>query len=109
VLKALIWPNALLALSLVFASTRGAPIFVLVLLSVLLVLFMLLYGAAYIVFGRIDPNLLRSERYNIERMAIEHGLYGDSNVGLHSSSGLNLPRDGARALPKPATGDDDGG
>jgi hypothetical protein len=82
VLRSLIWPNALLLGALVWAGTRGAPMFILVLLSALLVLFMLLYGGAYIAFGRIDPNLLRSERFNLEKMAIERGVYGDSTKGL---------------------------
>ena len=44
---------------------------------------MILYGAAYILFGIRDPNLLRSEKFNIEKMAIERGLYGDDRTGLH--------------------------
>lgn len=82
VLRALIWPNALLLGGLIWAGVQGAPTFILVLLSVLLVLFMLLYAGAYIVFGKQDPNLLRSERFNLEKMAIEHGLYGDDKTGL---------------------------
>jgi hypothetical protein len=82
VLRALVWPNALLLGGLIWSSGRTTPTFVLVLLSVLLVLFLLLYAAAFIWFGNKDPNLLRSEKFNIEKMAIERGLYGDDRVGL---------------------------
>ena len=82
VLRALVWPNALLLTALVAAASKNAPMFILILLSIMLVLFMLLYAAAYIFFGLKDPNLLRSERFNIEKLAIEHGVYGDSLRGL---------------------------
>jgi hypothetical protein len=29
-----------------------------------------------------DPDALRSERYVLHKMAIEHGIYGDSRIGL---------------------------
>ena len=84
VLRALVWPNAMLLAALVWAGTKQAPVFILILLAVLLVIFMIMYGTAYVYFGWKDPNLLRSEKYNIEKMAIEHGLYGDSTTGLRT-------------------------
>lgn len=77
----------MLLIALVWAAIKDAPFFLLVLLSILLVLFMLLYAGAYVLFGLKDPNLLRSERYNIEKMAIEHGILGDSVTGLIEVSG----------------------
>lgn len=82
VLRALVWPNAMLLCTLGWAATKGAPQFLLILLSILLVLFMIIYAAACIFFGWTDPNLLRSERYNIEKMAIERGIFGDSMTGI---------------------------
>lgn len=87
VLRALVWPNAMLLIALVAGATKNAPTYLLVLLSVLLVLFMLLYAGAYVVFGLKDPNLLRSERYNIEKLAIEKGLLGDSMKGIVNEVG----------------------
>jgi hypothetical protein len=29
-----------------------------------------------------DPDLLRSEKYSLQKTAIEHGLIGDNHVGL---------------------------
>ena len=102
-MRALVWPNAGLLAALVIAGARDEPMFILVLISALLVLFMLLYAAAYVLFGRKDPNLLRSERFNIERLAIERGLYGDSNIGLREPSAIDAR--GTRALPKATGGD----
>jgi hypothetical protein len=82
VLRALVWPNALLLFSLVGLGSRGAPTWLLILVACLLIFFMFLYGAAYIYFGFKDPNLLRSERYNIEKLAIERGISGDSVKGV---------------------------
>lgn len=96
VLRALVWPNAMLLAALVSAAIKSAPTFLLVILSVLLVVFMLLYAGAYILFGIQDPNLLRSERYNIEKMAIEKGILGDSMMGI-----VNNPSQ-IKSLPGPA-------
>lgn len=82
VLRALVWPNAMLLIALVWASTKGAPATVQFLLAALLVGFMVLYGVSYVAFGKKDPNLLRSEKFNIEKLAIERGVYGDSAKGI---------------------------
>lgn len=99
VLRALIWPNALILIALVWSATKGAPLFLLILLSALLVAFMLLYAGAYVLFGIKDPNLLRSERYNIEKMAIEQGLLGDSLSGLRKIEGTILEVEKVDATP----------
>jgi hypothetical protein len=82
VLRSLVWPNAMLLAALIWLSSKGAPVALLVFLGILLTGFMLLYAGAYIAFGLKDPNLLRSEQYNIKKMAIERGMLGDSSTGL---------------------------
>ncbi len=72
----------MLLIALVWASTKGAPATVQFLLAALLVGFMVLYGVSYVAFGKKDPNLLRSEKFNIEKLAIERGVYGDSAKGI---------------------------
>lgn len=48
----------------------------------MLALFLLLYASSYIFFALTDPDALRSEKYKLQKMAIEQGLYGDSGIGL---------------------------
>jgi len=83
-LRALIWPNAMLLMALVSAAGTKAPNWLLVILAIMLGIFMVLYAGAYVFFAATDPDALRSEKYKLQKMAIEHGLYGDSNTGLHS-------------------------
>jgi hypothetical protein len=65
-------------LSIVFATFTGLPI--------------LLFLAAYIFFMIRDPEALRSERYSIQKMAIEKGLIGDDLHGLiEPSEGTTQP------------------
>ncbi len=72
----------MLLAAITWASVEGATNALVILLGILLVLFMLLYAGAYILFAFKDPNLLRSEKYNIEKLAIERGVLGDSTQGL---------------------------
>jgi hypothetical protein len=72
--------------SIVFATFTGLPI--------------LLFLVAYIFFMIRDPDALRSERYSIQKMAIEKGLIGDD---LH---GLLEPTEGATPPSLPAAADE---
>lgn len=83
VLRALIWPNAGLILALSGAMATHQPDWVLRIIFIMLSIFMTLYGVAYIYFAFADPDALRSEKYKLQKMAIEQGLYGDSSIGLH--------------------------
>ena len=83
ILRSLAWPNALLLTALIWGSVKNAPSSLLLILTILLVFFMLLYAASFVFFAIKDPNMLRSEKFNIEKMAIERGLYGDDRVGLN--------------------------
>lgn len=87
VLRSLIWPIAALLSSITICACFKVPYLIIILLSVLLVLFVLLYLYAYIYFMLNDPSALRSEKYSLEKLAIEHGVYGDSQTGLLTSEG----------------------
>ena len=82
VLRSLIWPNAGLLLALVGIASAQGPEWLLRTLVVLLCAFMTLYGLAYVYFALTDSDALRSEKYKLQKMAIEHGLFGDSQTGL---------------------------
>lgn len=83
VLRPLAWLIGLLLTGVVAVAIGKAPEWLLVLLASLLVGCILLYGVAYVYCLMLkDPDLLRSEKYSLQKMAIEHGLIGDNHVGL---------------------------
>lgn len=82
VLRALIWPNAGLLMAFTAAISAHSPNWCLVALAGMLGVFMFLYAAAYVFFAITDPDALRSEKYKLQKIAIEKGLFGDSLTGL---------------------------
>lgn len=64
----------------------GGPTWLLIIFATLLILGMFLYGTAYVFSLTRNPDWLRSETYSIQKMAIEHGVYGDSQLGLIEAS-----------------------
>lgn len=82
VLRPLIWPIMGFLLSLIGSLTFNAPNWVLISIMTLLALTVALYIAGYIYFGITDPDSLRSEKYKLQKMAIEQGYFGDSDTGL---------------------------
>lgn len=51
-----------------------------------------LYGFAYVYCLLYDRDALRSERYSLQKMAIEHGMIGDSKTGPFSETELSNER-----------------
>ena len=43
---------------------------------------LVLFLAAFVFFAATDKDALRSERFGIQKMAIEKGMIGDSTTGL---------------------------
>lgn len=86
VLRPLAWLVGLLLTALVALSWASAPQWLLATVATLFVPATLLYGAAYVFCLRYDRDGLRSEKYSLHKMAIEHGLIGDSSAGLFESS-----------------------
>src|SRR5260221_115953 len=82
ILRALIWPLGIIMTTTVGLVAANAPHWLLVIFSCLLVLNMLLYAASYIFCLITDRDALRSETYSLQKIAIEHGLYGDRRIGI---------------------------
>lgn len=89
VLRPLIWPNAGLLLLLGTSLAADAPEWVLKSIVYLLIGFMVLYAIAFGFFAITDSDALRSEKYKLQKMAIEHGLLGDSLTGLKKVEDLS--------------------
>lgn len=92
-LQPVIWVIAIiggiLAASIRYASSHG----VIVTLVIILVGVLTLFGGAFIYLLLNDRDALRSEKYNISKLAIERGVIGDSQTGTPPIPDdlLNLP------------------
>lgn len=92
VLKSLGWLIALLLPATILASRYGMDKWLVVMFAVLDCLAILVYIAAYIFFALKDPEQLRSEKYSIQKMAIQHGFIGDDISGFFKVSKIgNVP------------------
>lgn len=82
VLRVLVWPILILLLGLLSALAAGAPKWVLLGLGGFAAAFLLIYLVSFVALLIYDRDALRTEKYNLQKMAIEHGLLGDSDTGL---------------------------
>lgn len=82
VLKPLAWLVGLAGTALVGSVGAGASAGIVSLMSILFAICVALYGGSYIYCLIYDRDALRSERYTLQKMAIEHGLLGDNLTGL---------------------------
>lgn len=84
VLKPLAWLIGLELTALVLLTTtisRASPLLVNT-VALVFVVTMMLYGFSYLYCLLKDRDALRSERYSLQKMAIEHSLLGDSGTGI---------------------------
>lgn len=82
VLNPLIWLTGTFFIAIVGAIISKAPTWILIVLIVLLILIIGLFSFAYCFCLIKNPDALRSEKYSIEKMAIEKGYIGDSIKGM---------------------------
>jgi hypothetical protein len=82
VLKSLGWLIALLLAATVFASRYGLDKWLVILFAVLDCIAIVVYIGFFIYFAFKNPDLLRSEKFTIQKMAIQHGLIGDDLTGF---------------------------
>lgn len=94
VLQPLTWLLGMLLAAVIGAAYVMVPAWmVVVLLSfsvVVIVLFLSVYVYCLFVNGGKNADLLRSETYSIQKMAIEKGVYGDSTMGSFSAEDTAL-------------------
>lgn len=82
VLRVLIWPILILLLIFISATYANAPSWALIAIAAFAGIFLVIYAVSFIYLLFTDRDALRSEKYSLPKMAIEHGIYGDSNIGL---------------------------
>ena len=86
VVTMLAWMAATLASCMLGTVVFNAPNWMQVFVATMLGVDFFLFVAAYIYFGFTDKDALRSERYSIQKLAIEYNLIGDKAAGLFDSS-----------------------
>jgi hypothetical protein len=81
VMKSLAWIITILFCGCLTGFSIGAPLWFCIPDSVLLWFAIVLYLSAYLYCLIKQPDALRSERYSLSKMAIEHGIVGDNIQG----------------------------
>lgn len=89
VLKPLAWLITILISATIMLTYVKAPENLIYLSFGLAGVTTLLYFFAYVFCLLKDRDALRSEKYSLNKMAIEHGLLGDSNTGVFEIGDLN--------------------
>jgi hypothetical protein len=83
---------ALLLIGTLGTAKFNSPEWLLILLAILSSISVVLFIGAYLYFMFRDPDALRSEKFNIEKMAIQKGIVGDSASGIIDEATLeNIP------------------
>ncbi|AZZ77335.1 hypothetical protein CCX46_20005 [Pseudomonas sp. RU47] len=82
VLHSLAWLIAMCVSGVLLSAYLKLPEFVLHLFSGFCVAAFVLYLVSYVYFMVTNPDALRSEKFSIQKMAIEKGYVGDSLKGV---------------------------
>lgn len=93
VLHSLGWLLGICSASSISAFGFKAPIWLGTMFGIAAAISIALYLMSYIYFGLTNPDLLRSEKYHIQKMAIQKGFVGDNSTGF-----IKLPED-VKSLP----------
>lgn len=95
VLNSLGWMMFILVGTLMGLVRSGAESWLIILFSVFISLILVWYLGFYFFFALRSPDTLRSEKFSLQKMAIEKGIYGDSESGFIeksiSENALSLP------------------
>jgi hypothetical protein len=82
ILRPLAWLIGLLITGILVAEGEHASTLITITLVTMLIASVMIYGFGYIYCLFKDRDALRSERYSLQKMALEHGIYGDSAIGI---------------------------
>lgn len=91
VLRPLVSLVSIIGFACVVLAYVKAPVWLVTLCGICFVGAILLYAGSYLYCLFRDRDALRSEKYSLHKMAIEHGIYGDSASGITEIPG-NSPQ-----------------
>lgn len=76
------WTMVILIVAVLSASLAGLPPWMTMCLMISLLVVVVLFLYTYFHFMHKNPDVLRSEQFHLSKLAIEHGMLGDSIQGL---------------------------
>lgn len=89
-LHAVLWLIAIIcSLFSVVAFSKIGESFLYIILAIFCVA-LVFFGYVYIYCLKKNPDLLRSEKFALQKMTIENSIHGDSDVGVIESKARNL-------------------
>ena len=83
VLHSLGWLLGICSASSISAFSLKAPSWLGTIFGIGAAISIALYLIAFVYYGLTDPDLLRSEKYYLHKMAIQRGFFGDDLTGFH--------------------------
>ncbi|MBS1509835.1 MAG: hypothetical protein JST86_03290 [Bacteroidetes bacterium] len=93
ILKPLTWLVSILIGGVILLQKVNTPAWLTVFFCIIVSLAVLIFFFAYIFCLFKDRDALRSEKYSIQKMAIEKGIYGDNITGIHEPDNSKLLSD----------------
>jgi hypothetical protein len=92
------WTMVILIGGMVLCAILRLPDWIIIVLLVCLALVVALFLYAYLHFMHTKPDVLRSEQFHLQKLAIEHGLVGDSIHGLIDETKAALAKGDVKLL-----------
>ena len=86
ILKPLTWFLSVLIGGIILIIRIEAPLWLIIFFASIILTTMILFFFAYIYCLFKDRDALRSEKYSIQKLALEKGIYGDNLSGILSES-----------------------
>ncbi|CNF16523.1 Uncharacterised protein [Yersinia rohdei] len=82
VVHTILWLVGIIVLALIFLVYKNAPVWLVITFVIFITFILVFYGFVYWHCLTSDPDLLRSEKHVIQKMAIQRQVIGDSDTGV---------------------------
>jgi Na+/pantothenate symporter len=82
ILKPLTWFISLVIGGIILLIKIDSPNWIVIMFSIIMAFSIFVFFFAYVYCLFTDKDAIRSEKYSIQKLAIEKGLYGDSTSGI---------------------------
>lgn len=105
ILKPLTWFLSIIVTGILVLLRANAPSWLITFFSVIMALVVLLFLFVYVFCLFRDRDALRSEKFSIQKLAIEKGLYGDDLSGIYIARSPNTQQTDNNLLDNTDEGD----
>ncbi|OFX25759.1 MAG: hypothetical protein A2041_14620 [Bacteroidetes bacterium GWA2_31_9b] len=90
ILKPLTWLISVITGGIILLLEFNSPNWLIIMFSIIMGVAILIFFFSYIYCLFTDKDAIRSEKYSIQKLAIEKGLYGDNVTGILIQDQLNF-------------------